>query len=323
MSSYDALLLVSFGGPEQPADVVPFLENVLRGRNVPRARLEAVAEHYDHFGGRSPINDQNKALIAALQAAGVKLPIYWGNRNWHPFIEDTVRQMAADGVKRAIALATSAFGCYSGCRRYFEDIVRARRAAGCQAPAIDKIAPFWNRPGFIAAQRDRLREAREKLGQPDATIFFTAHSIPQTMADVSPYVEQLSAAAGMIAPDSQLVYQSRSGPPSQPWLAPDICAALRKFHAAGGRAAIVQPLGFLSDHMEVLFDLDVEARAVCDQLGISMVRAQTVGTHQLFVDDLAKLVMEIPVACRPDCCVVTATAVSTARTTPPSGAARP
>jgi len=321
VNTYDALLLVSFGGPEKTEDVIPFLENVLRGRNVPRERLEVVAEHYYHFGGRSPINDQNKAFIAALKGAGLAMPSYWGNRNWHPFLEDTVRQMAADGIRRALALATSAFGCYSGCRQYLEDIDRAVKAVGEGAPQIDKIRPFWNRPGFIAAQQARLREAQAQL--PNATVFFTAHSIPQTMSEVAPYAADLASACALVAsgvtPEFQLVFQSRSGPPSQPWLGPDILEALRNFHAAGGREAIIQPIGFLSDHMEVLFDLDVEARALCDQLGIKMVRALTVGTHPLFVAEILKLIEETPVRCADACCVI----ANSARTTRPSGDARP
>ena len=323
MTPYDALLVVSFGGPEKSAEVMPFLENVLRGRNVPRERLEVVAEHYYHFGGRSPINDQNKALIAALKAEGLSLPIYWGNRNWHPFLEDTVRQMAADGVRRALALATSAFGCYSGCRQYLEDIDRAVNAVGERAPQIDKLRPFWRRPGFIAAQQVRLREAQEQL--PNATIFFTAHSIPQVVSEVAPYAADLTAACRLVAPgvafQYQLVYQSRSGPPSQPWLGPDILEALRQFHASGGREAIIQPIGFLSDHMEVLFDLDVEARALCDKLGLKMVRALTVGTHPLFVAEILKLSEETPTRCADTCCVIARS--GSARTTRPSGDAGP
>lgn len=319
--SYEALVVVSFGGPEKPDEVIPFLENVLRGRNVPRARLEQVAEHYYHFGGRSPINDQNKALIAALKDAGLKMPIYWGNRNWQPFLEDTVRQMADDGIRRALALATSAFGCYSGCRQYQEDIDRAVQAAGERAPQIDKIQPFWNRSGFLAAQRERLQDAQAQL--PAAKIYFTAHSIPQTMSDVAPYARDLQTACGLVADgltsDFELVYQSRSGPPSQPWLGPDILEALRQFHAAGGREAIIQPIGFLSDHMEVLFDLDTEAKVLCEQLGIKMVRALTVGTHPLFVAELIKLTEEEPARCAATCCVT----ANNARTIRPSGDARP
>jgi ferrochelatase len=324
-SSYDALLLISFGGPEKPADVIPFLENVLRGKGVPRDRLEAVAEHYYHFGGRSPINDQNKALIAALSASfaasGMKLPVYWGNRNWEPFLEETLRQMAADGVGRALALATSAFGSYSGCRQYIEEIARARAAVGERAPAVDKIRPFWENAGFITAQVAKVREAIAKFpGEVDgerkqsALLYFTAHSIPRSMADDSPYLMTLAEASRMVAESLgrsaySLVYQSRSGPPGQPWLEPDISDALREDHAAGARDAIVVPIGFLSDHMEVIYDLDVLARQTCDGLGMNMVRAGTVETHPLFVAGIVEMIRGYcagkgPVACAPDCCPV-------------------
>jgi ferrochelatase len=312
MANYDALLLISFGGPEKPADVIPFLENVLRGKNVPRDRLEVVAEHYYHFGGRSPINDQNKALIAALSASGLDLPIYWGNRNWEPFLEDTVRQMAADGVGRALALATSAFGSYSGCRQYIEDIERARAAVE-GAPIIDKIPPFWDNPGFIAAQVERVRDAIAQFpAEVDAARRESAHSIPRTMADSSPYLEQLTeacrrVAAGLGRSAYRMVYQSRSGPPGQPWLEPDISDALKEDHAAGARDAIVAPIGFLSDHMEVIYDLDVLARDTCKELGMNMVRAGTVETHPLFVAGIVEMIRgygagDPPAACAPDCC---------------------
>jgi protoporphyrin/coproporphyrin ferrochelatase len=323
MATYDAFLLISFGGPEKPADVIPFLENVLRGKNVPRDRLEVVADHYYHFGGRSPINDQNKALIVALKAAltasGLELPIYWGNRNWEPLLEDTLRQMAADGVKLALALATSAFGSYSGCRQYIEDIDRARAAVGEGAPALDKIPPFSGNPGFIAAQVDRVHEAIarfpsevDEARRNNALLYFTAHSIPRTMADSSPYLDQLTAACRRVAAELgrsqyRLVYQSRSGPPGQPWLEPDISDALREDHAAGARDAIVVPIGFLSDHMEVIYDLDVLARDTCAELGMNMVRAGTVETHPLFVAGIVDMVRaygtgERPPVCAPDCC---------------------
>jgi ferrochelatase len=319
MPNYDALLLISFGGPEEPADVIPFLENVLRGKNVPRDRLEVVAEHYYHFGGRSPINDQNKALIAALSAAGLDLPIYWGNRNWEPFLEDTLQQMATDGVGRALALATSAFGSYSGCRQYMEDIARARAAVGDRAPELHKIPPFSSNSGFIAAQIEKVREAIaqfppevDEARRQSALLYFTAHSIPRSMADSSPYLEQLTEACrgvaeGLGRSHYRMVYQSRSGPPGQPWLEPDISDALREDHVAGARDAIVVPVGFLSDHMEVIYDLDVLARDTCASLGMNMVRAGTVETHPLFVAGIVEMVRgyctgEGPAACAPDCC---------------------
>ncbi len=314
-SRYDALLLLSFGGPEKPADVIPFLENVLRGRNVPRERLVEVAEHYYHFGGRSPINDQNKALMAALEAAGLGLPIYWGNRNWHPFLADTVREMRDAGLRRALVLATSAFGSYSGCRQYLDDIVRVRADVGEGAPLLDKIPPFCGYPAFIAAQAARVREALAQLPEGDrdsAALIFTAHSVPKAMADASPYVAQLLDAAQQVTAsisrtEFSLVYQSRSGPPSQPWLEPDICDGLRQQHAAGMRAAVIVPIGFLSDHMEVIYDLDVLARHTCDELGIRMARAGTVETHPLFVAGLTEMIRGYiagpgPQACADDCC---------------------
>lgn len=297
---FDALLIVSFGGPEQPEDVIPFLENVLRGRNVPRERLLAVAAHYYHFDGRSPINDQNRALIAALRQA-VKVPIYWGNRNWHPLLADTVRQMRQDGIRRAIAFPTSAFGSYSGCRQYFEDIQRAGADVGENGPEILKIPPFSANPLFLEAMTDRVRIALAEL--PHVRLVFTAHSVPISMAEGSPYVQQLEAASGIVAEgvgvrDWKLVYQSRSGPPTQPWLGPDICDYLRE--SPGD--TIIAPIGFLSDHMEVMYDLDTEARAVCDELGVRMVRAGTVGTHPAMIRMIAELIEREPEPCAASCC---------------------
>ena len=260
MSLYDALLIVSFGGPEKREDVIPFLENVLRGRNVPRERMLEVAEHYYHFDGRSPINDQNRALIDALRPA-VKIPIYWGNRNWHPMLSDTVSRMKSDGIKRAVAFVTSAFGSYSGCRQYIEDIARARAEVGEGAPEIFKIRPFSDHPKFRAAMIDRVRTALAEL--PHGKLVFTAHSVPLSMAESSPYVRELETACAAVAGrigrnDWKLVYQSRSGPPTQPWLEPDINAYLREIRSD----VVIVPIGFLSDHMEVLYDLDTEAREV-------------------------------------------------------------
>ena len=196
MSAYDALLLASFGGPEQTEDVIPFLENVLRGRNVPRARLEAVAEHYYHFGGRSPINDHNRALIDALRKV-VEIPVYWGNRNWDPMLADTIRQMRDDGIQHAIAFVTSAFGSYSGCRQYQEDIARARAAIGEGAPEIVTIRPFSAHPKFVEAMTDRVRAALAEL--PAGRLLFTAHSVPVSMAESSPYVRELETACAAVA----------------------------------------------------------------------------------------------------------------------------
>src|SRR5579884_2500417 len=245
MNSFDALLIVSFGGPEKHEDVIPFLENVLRGRNVPRERMLEVAEHYYHFDGRSPINDQCRELITALSPL-VGLPVYWGNRNWHPMLGETVRKMREDGVKRALALATSAFGSYSGCRQYLEDI------AGAQAGfPIDKIPPFWNNAGFLDAIACRVRDALAQL--PGADVVFTAHSIPVAMAQASPYEQQLRSAARMVNErvglgEPVFAFQSRSGPPSQPWLGPDIGEFIR---TTSSKKLVVVPIGFLSDHMEV------------------------------------------------------------------------
>jgi ferrochelatase len=306
---YDALLLVSFGGPEKRDDVIPFLENVLRGRNVAHDRLLAVAEHYYHFGGRSPINDQNRALIAALEtqleAQGGGLPIYWGNRNWHPMLADTVRQMRADGVQRALAIATSALGSYSGCRQYREDIDRAR--AGVDgAPEIDKLPPFWEHPGFIAAMVESVRDALTAL--PDADVVYTAHSIPASMAQTSPYEQQFRAAAKLVNEElglgePTLAFQSRSGPPTQPWLGPDIGELIT---TATSKRLIVVPIGFISDHMEVIYDLDYEAAQLAKSRCIEFIRASTVGTHPLFVAGLIELVLNAQangvVACAADCC---------------------
>jgi protoporphyrin/coproporphyrin ferrochelatase len=301
---YDALVVVSFGGPEKHEDVIPFLENVLRGRNVPRERLLEVAEHYYHFDGRSPINDQNRELIRELREV-VDIPVYWGNRNWHPMLADTVRQMRDDGVQRAVAFATSAFGSYSGCRQYLEDIDRARAEVGEGAPRIDKLPPFSDHPGFIEAMTSRVKDARLEL--PGGRLLFTAHSVPISMAQASPYVAQLeracaAVAAGVAQDRWKLVYQSRSGAPGQPWLEPDICDHLRANTLEYKDGAIIVPIGFLSDHMEVLYDLDTEARVVCDELGIKMVRARTVETHPAMIRMIVEMTQKEPVACAGDCC---------------------
>jgi protoporphyrin/coproporphyrin ferrochelatase len=301
---YDALLLVSFGGPERREDVLPFLENVLRGRNVPRERMLEVAEHYYQFGGKSPINDQARALIAALQSElssrGPNLPIYWGNRNWHPMLADTLRQMTSDGIRHALAFVTSAFGSYSGCRQYREDIERARAEAGPDSPAIHKLRVFHNHPDFIEALTDRVRAAFDRVPperRAAARLVFTAHSIPLSMAESSPYVKQLEDACQLVAQavghQPALVYQSRSGPPSQPWLGPDICDYIRAQHAGGSLTDLVaMPIGFLSDHLEVLYDLDTQAASLCRDLGIGFYRAATVGVHPAFVSMIRELILE-------------------------------
>jgi protoporphyrin/coproporphyrin ferrochelatase len=315
MNSFDALLVVSFGGPEKHEDVLPFLENVLRGKNVPRERMLEVAEHYYHFDGRSPINDHNKQLIAALEGEcrnqGLAIPVYWGNRNWHPLLADTLKQMHAEGVRRAAAFVTSAFGSYSGCRQYREDIARAQQAAGVQDMVIEKLPNFCDRPEFIEAMTDRVRAAMAQL-QGVEQVIFTAHSIPVSMAEASPYLRQLKEASARVATacgisNWTLVFQSRSGPPTQPWLAPDICDYLREQHAIGLRSVIICPIGFISDHMEVLYDLDTEARALCDQLGMKMVRAGTAGAHPKLVSMVCDMLLHSPTTeilahCEPGCC---------------------
>jgi ferrochelatase len=297
---FEALLIVSFGGPEKHEDVIPFLENVLRGRDVPRERMLAVAEHYYHFDGRSPINGQNRELIAALREV-VRIPIYWGNRNWHPLLAGAVRQMRDDGIRRAIAFTTSAFGSYSGCRQYLENIQCARAEAGEGAPEIVKIRPFSAHPLFLEAMADRVRAALAEL--PGARLVFTAHSVPVSMAQASPYVQELETASRRVAEaagaaDWKLVYQSRSGPPAQPWLGPDIRDYLREIRTD----AVIAPIGFLSDHMEVLYDLDTEARAVCDEIGVRMVRAGTAGTHPAIIRMIAELIEQTPEPCAANCC---------------------
>ena len=305
-TGYDAILVVAFGGPEGPDDVIPFLENVLRGKPVPRTRLLEVAEHYNHFGGVSPINAQVRALIEALrpelESSGVQLPIYWGNRNWHPLLTETLGQMAADGVQQALALVLSSYSSYSGCRQYRENIADAQQAVGSAAPQVDKVRVWYNHPLFITANADRLREALARL--PDelrtrAHVAFTAHSIPMTMADTSDYQQQLTETCRLVAQAVelpadrwQLVYQSRSGRPQDAWLEPDICDHLHTLAAASVPAVAVLPIGFLSDHMEVMFDLDEEAQHAADALGIQMVRGGTVGTHPAFVTMLRELIQE-------------------------------
>lgn len=302
---YDALLLVSFGGPEGPEDVIPFLENVLRGKNVPRSRLLEVAEHYGQFGGVSPINAQNRQLKQAIErelvSHGIQLPVYWGNRNWHPLLPDTLQQMTSDGVHRALAFVTSAMSSYSGCRQYRENIARARELAGPTAPVVDKLRMFFNHPGFIEPVVEHTQAALAQLPVdlgPQARLIFTAHSIPLAMAQGSRYEAQFTESCRLVAEALgkeawDLVYQSRSGPPQQPWLEPDICDRLRQLHAAGQLpAAVVVPIGFVSDHIEILYDLDTEARAVCNELGVPMVRAATVGTHPRFVAMIRELIVE-------------------------------
>ena len=307
---YDAVLLLSFGGPEGPDDVLPFLENVVRGRPVPRERLLAVAEHYHHFAGVSPINAQNRALLDAVRAEltghGVDLPVYWGNRNWHPMVEDTVTRMRADGVRRALVFATSAYSSYSGCRQYQEDMARGREATGPGAPVLEKIRHYFNHPGFVEANADAVRAALATLpeqSRDDALFVYTAHSIPAAMEESAGpagrlYSTQLREAGRLVTeavrPGApfELAWQSRSGPPQVPWLEPDINDRLGALAEQGVRAVVVSPVGFVSDHVEVLWDLDVEAAQTAEKLGIGFARAATVGTDPRFVAMVRELVAE-------------------------------
>lgn len=301
---YDALLLVSFGGPEQRDDVLPFLENVLRGRNVPRERMLEVAEHYYHFGGVSPINEQCRQLIAALRAEfdnhGLKLPIYWGNRNWTPYLPDTLKQMQQDGVRRALAFFTSAYSSYSGCRQYRENIAAAQEQVGAGAPVVEKLRMFFNHPGFIEPMVENLTSALKQLSRDKGppAVLFTAHSISLGMSANCDYVRQLEEACRLVTAGAgvtnwKLVYQSRSGPPSQPWLEPDVGDAIASIaETKAASSVVVVPIGFISDHLEVLYDLDYEARQKAEELGLQFVRAATVGNHPRFVRMIRELVEE-------------------------------
>ncbi|MDL2336067.1 MAG: ferrochelatase [Chloroflexota bacterium] len=321
-TQYDCLLLTSFGGPEKPADVMPFLENVTRGRGIPRERLEAVAQHYLALGGTSPINDQNRALMGALSAEfarrGIALPIYWGNRNWDPFLADELRRLAADGHRRVLAFATSAYASYSGCRQYREDLAAALFETGLSGTvAVDKVRLYFDHPGFIGPFVDGLVRALTSLASDgvaaaEVRVLFTTHSIPDAMAAASgppgrfdeggAYVAQHVAAierviAGAAAcdvevPDHALVYQSRSGAAHVRWLEPDINDALRAAATAGVRVVVLVPIGFISDHIEVVWDLDNEARETSDELGLRVLRVATPGTQHAFVRGIADLVEE-------------------------------
>jgi len=291
-----------------------------------------VAAHYDRFGGVSPINAQNRALLEALRVDfdrhGLALPLYWGNRNWHPLLPDTMKRMADDGISRAIAFVTSAFSSYAGCGQYLEDIAKARAVVGQRAPRIDKVRVFYNHPGFIEAMTDRVRSAFDELPagrRAAARLAFTAHSIPLSMAAGCAYVAQLEEACRLVAAGAGrtewgLAYQSRSGAPHQPWLEPDILDHLRVLRDAGATDLVVAPIGFVSDHMEVRYDLDLEARRRAEELGLSLVRAGTAGSHARFVSMVRELVEErrgeatdrpalgtrgpVPDVCPEDCCPV-------------------
>lgn len=320
--SHDAFLLVSFGGPEGPDDVMPFLHNVTRGRGVPPERLEEVAHHYRAFGGISPINAQNRGLATAirseLDARGIALPIYWGNRNWDPYLVDAFRQIRADGHRRILAFMTSAYSSYSSCRQYREDLAGALAATGLAGElVIDRVRQFFDHPGFVTPFVEGLSAALRRLTADGFTIgltrvLFSTHSIPTAMAETSgppgrfgpggAYVAQHQAAMacvvdavramGVEVPEPSLVYQSRSGSPNVPWLGPDINDAIRRAHADGIHAVVIVPIGFVSDHLEVIWDLDREARATCEDLDVRMIRVATPGTHPAFVAAIGDLVEE-------------------------------
>ncbi len=313
MPEYDAFLLVSFGGPEGREEVLPFLRNVVRGKNVPEERLRAVAEHYYRFDGVSPLNGENRRLLEALEGE-LALPLYWGNRNWHPLLEDTMKRMAENGVRRALAFATSAYSSYSGCRQYLEDIERARAAVGAGAPLVDKIPPFFDHPGFIEAYRHRLIEALSAIAperRESAALLFTAHSIPLAMAEKCDYARELEDVMNRVTSGlpnaTRLVYQSRSGPPSQPWLEPDIREAIRDLAREGARQAVVVPIGFVSEHLEVVYDVDYEAKRLATELGLELTRVRTVSSHPRFVRMVREIVEEWLRApartCAPGCCL--------------------
>lgn len=308
----DALLLLSFGGPERPEDVMPFLENVTRGRGVPRERLEEVAQHYLHFGGVSPINALNRALITAIEAVladgNLDLPVYFGNRNWHPMVEDTVARMTADGVHSALVFPTSAWGGYSGCLQYDEDIARARTAVGDNAPQLTKLRQYFDHPLLIESFADAIRAATDRLPadrRAGARLVFTAHSIPVTADKAAGppadggnlYSRQVAEAARLSAlaagvTDYDVVWQSRSGPPQVPWLEPDIVDHLDALHAKGIDAVVVCPVGFVSDHLEVVWDLDNEAADRAAEHGMAFARAATPGTDPRFARLVAELIAE-------------------------------
>ena len=330
-ATYDALILVSFGGPEGPDDVMPFLENVLRGRDVPRQRMLDVSEHYMAFGGVSPMNENNRGLISLLEREladhDMSLPIYFGNRNWHPMLAETLEQMKEDGIKRALAIVTSGYGSYSSCRQYRENLEEARKIVGEGAPEVDKLRLFFNHPGFlesmVACTRRAIMQVEEER-RSDCQLLFTAHSIPLSMAVGCQYASQLEEVSRLVAAETatsnfELVYQSRSGSPQQPWLEPDICDQIQESAECGVKDVVVVPVGFISPHMEILFDLDIAARELCEQLGITMVRADTVGREPRFIAMLRELINERireetplavgnleapPHVCEADCCPI-------------------
>ena len=307
-SPFDAVLFVAFGGPQGPADVRPFLQNVLRGRRVSPERVEEVAHHYERFGGVSPLTaftmQQARALEERLRDRGLPLPVRVGMRNWHPFLSDTLEDMASQGARRAIGVLAAAQRSYSGCLQYKENVRDAQTAMiqrGRPSLQVTYVGDWHEHPGFIDANADQVRAAVRRLPEDlrsRARLIFTAHSIPLSMAAAYPYERHLRATAAKVAQAAgfsawDLVYQSRSGRPEDPWLEPDVCDALRAEHARGNRAVVLCPIGFLCDHVEVLYDLDIEAAAVARDLGLTLVRAATVGVHPRFIDALADAVGDV------------------------------
>lgn len=317
MAKYDALIIISFGGPEGMDDVMPFLENVLRGKNVPEARKKEVAHHYEMFGGVSPINAQNRELKLLLEKKlkeeGIGFPVFWGNRNWQPYFKDALVEMKQKGVSRALGYITSAYGSYSGCRQYLENIAHARQEVG-NAPEIQRLPVFFDHPNFIQANVVQIQKQIDQIPGQDFHLVFTAHSIPTSMSLNSPYVSQLQTACELVAKklnvqNWKLAFQSRSGPPSMPWLEPDICDQLENLARQGVKHVIVSPIGFVSDHMEVIYDLDIEAKKKSTELGISMHRASTAGNHPLMIEMIVDSVKKQlagaePFICKPDCCKI-------------------
>jgi ferrochelatase len=306
--TFDAVLLLSFGGPEGPDDVMPFLHNVMRGRPVRPERLEQVAAHYLDFGGVSPINAENRALrdaiATSLAGRGRPLPVYWGNRNWDPLLTDTVRLMAEDGVRRVAAFVTAAYSSYSSCRQYLDDIEAARTEVGPSAPEILKLRPYFNHPGFVGPLVEGLQVARAEAG-PGAPLLMTAHSIPTAQAGIWRYEQELAETARLVAGQAgepegswRVVFQSRSGPPSQPWLGPDINDAINALPSSA-REVVVVPIGFVSDHMEVVYDIDRQAAATAEKRGVKLIRSATPGRHPDFALMVAQLVQEMEGAAPP------------------------
>lgn len=328
-NNYDAILIVSFGGPEGPDDVMPFLDNVLMGLNVPKPVKVRIAKRYQRFGGISPINRETRSFIQALeieiQNNGPQLPIYWGNRNWHPMLPDTLNRMADDGIKNAIAYVTSTFSSYSGCRKYREDLYEAIQGVD-NPPHIDKLRVGYNHPGFIKAVSDRTREALEStsVDKEEVVLMFTAHSLPLSMAKCTDYEAQLQEACNLVGEvvginSWQLVYQSNNASYGEPWLEPDIADALEKVKSSGRSHVVIMPIGFVCDHMEVVLDLDIEAKEQADNLGLQLTRAATVGSHPAYISMVRELIIERMSKnpdrqylgsrgangdyCKPDCCL--------------------